>query len=75
MVKNPSANVADKRRGFDPASGRSLKWVRKIPSVGQEDPLEKGTATDSSILAWRIPWTEKPGGMVHRVTKSQTRLK
>ena len=29
-------------------------------SVGQEDPLEKGMTTDSSILAWRIPWTEEP---------------
>ena len=34
-------------------------WVR---SLGQEDPLEKEMATHSSILAWRIPWTEKPGG-------------
>ena len=31
-------------------------------SLGGEDPLEKGMATYSSILAWRIPWTEKPGG-------------
>ena len=30
---------------------------------GSEDPLEKGMATHSSILAWRIPWTEKPGGL------------
>ena len=30
---------------------------------GGEDPLEKGMATPSSILAWRIPWTEKPGGL------------
>ena len=30
---------------------------------GSEDPLEKGTATHSSILAWRIPWTEEPGGL------------
>ena len=35
-------------------------WVR---SLGWEDPLEKELATDSSILAWRIPWTEKPGGL------------
>ena len=35
-------------------------WVR---SPGQEDPLEKGMATHSSILAWRIPWTEEPGGL------------
>ena len=33
-------------------------WVR---SLGQEDPLEKGMATHSSTLAWKIPWTEKPG--------------
>ena len=33
-----------------------------VPSLGQEDPLEKGIATHSSILVWRIPWTEEPGG-------------
>ena len=32
-------------------------------SLGQEDPLKKGMATRSSILAWRIPWTEEPGGL------------
>ena len=35
-------------------------WVQ---SLGQEDPLEKGRSTHSSILAWRIPWTEEPGGL------------
>ena len=35
-------------------------WVR---SLSQEDSLEKGKATHSSILAWRIPWTEEPGGL------------
>ena len=35
-------------------------WVQPL---GREDPLEKGTATHSSILAWRIPWTEEPGGL------------
>ena len=35
-------------------------WVR---SLGREDPLEKEMATHSSILAWRIPWTEEPGGL------------
>ena len=35
-------------------------WVR---SLGQEDPLEKEMATHSSILAWRIPWMEEPGGL------------
>ena len=42
--------------------------------MGWEDPLEEGTATHSSILAWRIPWTEEPGGL-HGVAKSQARLK
>ena len=35
-------------------------WVR---SLGREDPLEEGMATHSSILAWRIPWTEEPDGL------------
>ena len=34
----------------------------QVQSLGREDPLEKGMATDSNILAWRIPWTEEPGG-------------
>ena len=34
----------------------------QVRSMGWEDPLEKGMATHSSILAWRIPWTEEPGG-------------
>ena len=43
-------------------------WVR---SLGWEDPLEKEMATHSSILAWRIPWTEEPGGLtVHGVANS-----
>ena len=44
-------------------------------SVGQEEPLEKETATHSSILAWRIPWTEEPGGLQSLwPQQSQTRL-
>ena len=35
----------------------------RVQSLGQEDPLEKKMATHSSILAWEIPWTEKPGGL------------
>ena len=38
-------------------------WQTQVQSLGQEDPLEKGMATQSSILAWRIPWTEEPGGL------------
>ena len=35
----------------------------QVPSLGQEDPLEEKMATYSSILAWRIPWKEEPGGL------------
>ena len=38
-------------------------WETWVRSLGQEDPLEKEMATQSSILAWRIPWTEEPGGL------------
>ena len=38
-------------------------WRTQVWFLGQEDPLEKGLATLSSILAWRIPWTEEPGGL------------
>ena len=47
-------------------------WIR---SLCWEDPLEKEMATHSYILAWKIPWTEEPGGaVVHEVTKSWTQL-
>ena len=36
-------------------------WETWVLSLGWEDPLEKGTATQSSILAWKSPWTEEPG--------------
>ena len=49
VVKNPSANAGEvKRPRFDP-------WVEKIPGGGY--------ATHCSILAWRLPWTEEPGGL------------
>ena len=52
---------------------RQETWVG---SLGWEDPLEEGMATHSSILAWRIPWTEEPGGLQsigsQRVGQSQT---
>ena len=41
-----------------PAMGET--WIRYL---GWEDPLEKGMATHSSILAWKIPWTKEPGGL------------
>ena len=51
VVNKPSANAGNIR---DTGLVRSLGW---------EDPLEEGMATHSSILAWRIPWTEEPGGL------------
>ena len=49
MVKNP------------PASAGDIKDTDS--SLGQKDPLEKGMAMNSSILVWRMPWTEEPGGL------------
>ena len=51
-------------------------WKTWVRSLGWEDPREEGAATHSSILAWRIPWTEEPGRLyiVHGVAKSQTWL-
>ena len=46
----------------------------QVPSLGWDDPLEKGMATHFSILAWKIPWTEELWATVHGVAKSQTRL-
>ena len=47
-----------------------------VQTLGWEDPLEEEMATHSSILAWKTPWTEKPGGLQSmEVTKGRTRLK
>ena len=51
-----------------------VMWETQVRSLGQEDPLEKEMATHSSIIAWRISWTEEPGGLVYGVTKSRTQL-
>ena len=42
----------------------------RVQSLGWEDPLEEEMATHSNIPAWKIPWTEEPGGLVHGVAKS-----
>ena len=51
--------------GFPSSSDSNLSAVQEtwVSSLDQEDPLEKGMATHSSILAWRIPWTEEPDGL------------
>ena len=51
VVKNPPAKAGD------------IKNSGSIPELSQEDPLKEGMATHSSILAWRIPWTEVPSGV------------
>ena len=64
------------RGSLEAQTVKNLFAVQKtqVWSLGWEDPLEKETATYSSILAWRIPWTEEPSGLtVHGVAKSQTR--
>ena len=50
-------------------SAKEETWV---PPLAGEHPLEKGMATQSSILAWRTPWTEETGKQVHRVAESDT---
>ena len=60
MVKKPPVNVGD---------------IRDVGSLDQEDPLEKGMATHSSILAWRIPRTEEPWGLQSIGSQSRTRLR
>ena len=46
----------------------------QVPSLGQEDPLEKGMATHSTVLPWRIPRTEEPGGLQYMESQSRRRL-
>ena len=61
----------------DGAVLRNLPTMQEplVQSLGQEDPLEKEMATHSSILAWRIAWTEEPWrATVHGVIKRQTQL-
>ena len=52
-----------------PTQETEEKWVR---SLGQEDPLEEGMPIHSSIFAWRIPWTEEPGGLQSIGSQSRT---
>ena len=64
MLKTSPANAGDER---------DVTKETRVPSLGQEDPLVDGMATHPSVLAWRIPWTEKPAwATVHRVAQKQT---
>ena len=49
-----------------PANAEDVIDTQGVSSLDLEDPLEAGMATHSSILAWRIPWTEEPGGLQSR---------
>ena len=49
--------------------------VMRVPPLGREDPLKEGMATHSSVLAWRIPWTEEPGRLQSIVSQSRIQLK
>ena len=60
MVKNPPANAGDQET--------------QIGSLGREDPLKKEMATHSSIRAWKILWTDEPGGLLSMRSRSRTRL-
>ena len=62
------------RKGPGLLPGGSVLETR-APSLGREDPLEEAMATHSSVLAWRIPWTEEPGGLQSTgVAESRKRL-
>ena len=64
------------RGGFPGGSEGELPAVQEtqVQSLGQEDPLEKKLAAHSSVLAWRIPWTEEPGWLQSLGSQSRTRL-
>ena len=53
---------------------KEAMWETPVQFLGREDPLEKGMATHSSILAWRIPWTEESGGLQSMGSQSRTWL-
>ena len=57
MIKNPSVMQEPQEM--------------QLPSLAWEDALEEETATHSSILAWKVPWKEEPGGLQSRVAKSR----
>ena len=65
-LKRPSHNMhTNERASLAAQMVKNLPTMREtlVQSLGLEDPLEKGKATRPSILVWRIPWTEEPGGL------------
>ena len=68
MRKGDILDLSNMRASLVAHTLKSLPAMKEtqVRSLGQEDPLEKEMATHSSILAWRIPWTEEPGGLQSR---------
>ena len=74
--KNHSFDYMDLRLHSSVIKNLPAKQEMRVQSLSREDPLEKGMVTHSSIPAWRIPWTEKPGGLQSMGSwKSQTWLR
>ena len=83
-VKNLSAkkeicvnfSLLSYNRNLSGSGVKNVPTIREawVQSLDWEDPLEKEMATHSSILAWRIPWTEEPGGLQPMRLQSRTRL-
>ena len=75
MISTLLLNFHEYNASMVPHTVQNLPAMREswVESPGWEDPLEEGMATQSSILAWRSPWTEEPDGL-HRVTNSWTWL-
>ena len=69
MIKNSNLKWTHERLGFPAGTGsrwpacRCRRWETRVWSLGREDPQEGGMTAHSRILAWRIPWTEEPGGL------------
>ena len=78
--KIPSVYVSPERDVYGSSSKLEVQFmlfnhqfsVTQVQSLGQEDPLEEGMATHSSILTWRIPWMEEPGWLQSIDSKSRT---
>ena len=71
LISSGMDMVGCRRPAGFPGGSDGQESTRNAEDLGCDDPLVKGMATDSSILAWRIPWTEEPGGLqsmgLHRV--------
>ena len=69
--RSPSISLCSWQPEHQAAVAATPAFVKGVPGwLGREDPLEKEMVTHSSILAWRIPWTEEPGGLQFGVTKN-----